>query len=241
MLRLIGLVVSIAMADSLNPSTVGPALFLASGPRPRSAVMRFTVGVFAVFFLGGCVLAIGPGQGLLALVPHPGPTVRYIGETVAGAAMLVGSVYLWTHRRRLGHRSHQATSHPLRRSPGRLGVSIALVELPTAFPYFAAITAVIAAGLNPVQEMFLIGLYNVCFVLPLIGIVVVLQVAGERATEVLERVRSYLHTHWPVLLAAVALFAGVFVVVLGATGLASGTHGRVGRASRRLRRLLTKP
>ncbi len=35
MLRLIALVVSIGLADSMNPSTVVPALYLASGERPR--------------------------------------------------------------------------------------------------------------------------------------------------------------------------------------------------------------
>jgi cytochrome c biogenesis protein CcdA len=241
MLRLIGLVVSIGLADSLNPSTVGPALYLASGNRPRSAVARFTVGVFAVFCLGGCLLTIGPGQALLALVPHPGPTVRYVAETVAGAAMLAGAAYLWRRREALGRRARSSERKPRRGSPGWLGVTIAAVELPTAFPYFAAITAVIAAGLNPLQELFLIALYNLCFVLPLIGIVVVLQVARDRAVEVLERIRSYLHTHWPVLLAAVALIAGVFVTVLGVTGLTSGASGRVGHVSRRVRHLITHP
>ena len=47
MLRLAGLVVSIALADSLNPSTVGPALYLAAAERPRREVLRFTGTVAA--------------------------------------------------------------------------------------------------------------------------------------------------------------------------------------------------
>jgi cytochrome c biogenesis protein CcdA len=239
MLRLIGLVVSIGLADSLNPSTVGPALYLAAGERPRSAVTRFTVGVFGVLFVAGCALTIGPGQALLALVPHPGPTVRYIGETVAGVAMLVGFGYLWRNRRRLGHRSHHTQSQPRRGSPVWVGVTLGTVELPTAFPYFAVIAAIIAAGLNPLEEVFLIALYNLCFVLPLIGIVVILEVAGDRAVELLERVRIYLLAHWPTLLAAVALVAGVFVTVLGVTGLISAAGGGLGHVSRRVRHLIT--
>ena len=37
MLRLIGLVVSIGLADSLNPTTLAPALYLASGEHARDA------------------------------------------------------------------------------------------------------------------------------------------------------------------------------------------------------------
>jgi cytochrome c biogenesis protein CcdA len=239
MLSLIGLVVSIGLADSLNPSTVGPALYLASGNHPRIAVLRFTAGVFSVFFLAGCVLTIGPGQALLALVPHPGPTVRYIAETVVGVAILVGFAYLWRNRSRLGAREQGSGWRPKRRSPGWVGVTIAVVELPTALPYFAAIAAIVASGLNPFEELFLIAFYNLCFVLPLLGIVGVLWVAGDRAVETLERIRAYLHAHWPVLLAGVALFAGVFVTVLGVTGLISSAGGNVGHYSRRLRHLIT--
>ena len=42
--------------------------------------MQFTVGVFAVYFAGGAVFLLGPGQALLALVPHPGHTARYVVE-----------------------------------------------------------------------------------------------------------------------------------------------------------------
>lgn len=239
MLRLIGLVVSIGLADSLNPSTVGPGLYLAAGARPRMAVLRFTAGVFSVFFVAGCALTIGPGQALLALVPHPGPTVRYIAETVVGLAILVGFAYLWRNRSRLGDREHASRWRPKRSSPGWVGVTIAVVELPTALPYFAAIAAVVAAGLNPFEELLLIGLYNLFFVFPLLGIVAVLWIAGDRAIQTLERIRHYLHAHWPVLLAGVALFAGVFVTVLGVTGLTSSAGGNVGHVSRRLRHLIS--
>jgi hypothetical protein len=94
MLRLAGIVVSIGLADSLNPSTVGPALYLAAGERPRWDVLRFTGSVAAVSLLAGLVLTIGPGQLLLALVPHPSATVHHVAETVAGAVMLIASALL---------------------------------------------------------------------------------------------------------------------------------------------------
>ena len=78
MLRLIGVVVSIGLADSLNPTTIAPALFLATGEHARKAVFEFTVGVFLVYFLGGVAIALGPGQLLLSLVPKPSPETRHI-------------------------------------------------------------------------------------------------------------------------------------------------------------------
>ena len=42
MLRLIGIVISIGLADSLNPTTIAPALYLATGENARNRVAEFT-------------------------------------------------------------------------------------------------------------------------------------------------------------------------------------------------------
>lgn len=239
MFRLLGLVLSIALADSLNPSTIGPALYLAAGPHPRRDVFRFTVGVFCVFFLGGVLLVIGPGRAILALVPHPGPTARYILETIAGVAMLGAAVFVWMRRARLSARTREDSAPKRRRSPAILGVTISVVEFPTAFPYLAVIAAIVGSGFSLTHQIVLLVIYNVCFVLPLLAIVVTLAVAGDRAQRVLSRAREFLQAHWPLVVAGLALAAGVFVTVLGVTGLLSGAGGRVGRISRRLRHVIT--
>src|ERR1700748_1334726 len=104
MIRLIGLAVSIGLADSLNPSTIVPALYLATGEHPRERVTEFTIGVFGVYFLGGAAIALAPGQLLLSFVPHPSHTTRYLIEVVAGTAILIAGVALWFNRGRLGDR-----------------------------------------------------------------------------------------------------------------------------------------
>ena len=53
MLRLIGLVISIGLADSLNPTTIAPALYLATADHARTRLIEFTLGVFAVYLIGG--------------------------------------------------------------------------------------------------------------------------------------------------------------------------------------------
>lgn len=237
MLRLLGLVISVSLADSLNPSTIGPALYLAGGECPRRDVLQFALGTFVVFMAGGLLLALGPGRAVLALVPRPNATTRYILETIAGVAMLAVSAVVWARRESLGHRD-AATSPPKRRSPLLLGAGIAVVELPTAFPYIAAIVAIVGSGLSLWRQVFLLGVYNVCFVLPLLAIVVMVAVAGDRAVAVLSQARHFMHEHWPVLAAIVALIAGIFVTTLGVTGLTMNTGGRVGRVSRRVRHLI---
>jgi cytochrome c biogenesis protein CcdA len=232
--RLFGIVVSIGLADSMNPSTIAPGLYLALGERARSSLIQFTLAVFAVNFVGGAVIALGPGQVVLHLVPHPHPTAKYILETIAGVVMLIGAAVLWVKRRSLRKRELPSPSAE-GKSAILLGVTISAVELPTAFPYFAAIAAIVGSGQRTISQLIALALYNVAFVLPLILMIIVLEFAGDNAKAVIEAARDWLQRHWPTLVAALALVAGIFVTLLGVTGLASGEHNTVGSLSREFR------
>jgi cytochrome c biogenesis protein CcdA len=226
MLRLISIVVSIGLADSLNPSTIAPALYLATGENARNRVAQFTAGVFAVYFVGGAAIAVGAGQLIRPLLPHPHHHITSIVEIAVGSAMIAAAAMIWRHRTTLARRE-PPDFEPKGKSSWVLGASITAVELPTAFPYFAAIAAIVGSGLGPVRDLLLLVLFNVCFVLPLLGIVGVLTFAGDRAEPMLAAGREFLQRHWPTVLAGLALLAGLFVVTLGLTGLAS--HNRLAR------------
>jgi cytochrome c biogenesis protein CcdA len=242
MLRLIGLVISIGIADSVNPTTIAPALYLATADEPRSRVIQFTTAVFAVYLLGGMAIALGPGELVLALVPHPGRHLSYVLEIVAGVAMLTAAAFLWGYRDRLGRREDDAAAtvkaRAERRSSAVLGATITAVELPTAFPYFAAIAAIVGSGFDIARQVILLVLFNVCFVAPLLVIIATLTFAGPEAERVLTSGREKLEANWPALLSGLALLAGVFVTLLGITGLAGLSHNHLGRLAQRLRHLL---
>lgn len=219
MLQLVGLVVSVALADSLNPSTVGPALYLAIGPSPVRRVLAFTAGVFAIFLVGGLFVALGPGELLLSVVPRPRTTTRYVVELVVGAALVLTSIFLWVKRRRLAAR-------PL---PGKnlsegsaflLGIGISIIEFPTALPYFAVIAVVVGAGVSLVERIELVTLFCVVFCAPKLAIVAVLMAAGERAHRPLEKTGEFLERRWPELLAGLLAATGIGLAVVGGLGLA---------------------
>ncbi len=233
MLRLIGLVVSIGLADSLNPTTIGPAMLLATGERPRARVIEFTIGVFVVYLAGGALIALGPGSLLLSLVPKPHPEARHILEMVVGAAMLIASALLWRNRERLAQRKIPEAPRQ-GKSSAWLGATITAIELPTAFPYFAVIAAIVGSGLDPARQLSLLVLFNLCFILPLVVMVITLWVAGDRASALLGSLREYMHRRWPTLVSALLLAAGIFVILLGATALGGTRHGRFGRILRRV-------
>jgi cytochrome c biogenesis protein CcdA len=219
MLRRIGVALSVGFADSLNPSTVGPALYLATVPRPIRRVIEFTTGVFAVNFAAGAVLSVGPGRALLDLTPHPRGTVKHVIELVAGAALLAAAAALWAGRRRLARKEL-----PMRGGGGSsaliTGASIAALELPTAVPYLAVIAGIAASNASVPEQIGLVALYNFAFVLPLLAIVAVLVFAGQRAADLLQRGGAWLQRRWPVVLAGLLLFVGSLLTILGGSGLA---------------------
>jgi cytochrome c biogenesis protein CcdA len=217
MLRLAIAVVSVALADSANPSTIGPALYLATMPRRQRRVAEFTVGVFAINLVVGLVLTIGPGRLLVGLIPRPQKGTKHAIELAAGLILLLSSLAVWLGRRRL-------TRHelPMRDGDGSAflaGASLAALELPTAVPYFAIVAAIVASSAKLPAEIGLVVLYNVVFVLPLVVIVVVLLVAGGRADPWLENAGAWLQRRWPVVLASMLLLVGSALTVVGGTGL----------------------
>jgi cytochrome c biogenesis protein CcdA len=235
MLRLIGLMISIGFADSLNPSTVAPAMYLATAARDaRRQVIQFSLGVFAVYLLGGLAIALGPGELVLDLVPHPRPGLKYLFEIVGGVVLLTLAAVLWSFRKLLvTRRLPEASTNG--RSSAILGATITALELPTAFPYFAAIAAVVGSGYGVWHQVFLIVIFNVAFVLPLLAIIAVLQFAGPDAQRMLIASRQWLERHWPVALAVVGLVAGLFCVFIGITGLIGLHQSHAGVLARRLR------
>lgn len=218
MLRRIGVAISVGLADSLNPSTLGPALYLATAKGRVGRVAQFTLGVFGVNFGLGLILTIGPGRLLLGLVPHPRGTVRHVLELVAGVVLLAAAVALWSGRRSLARRE----------LPGRsagggsafiTGATIAAVEFPTAAPYLAVIAAIVASSAQLPAEIGLLALYNLAFVLPLLGMILALLVAGDGAEPWLQRGGAWLQRRWPVVLAGLLTFVGAVLAILGGSGL----------------------
>ncbi|MGH2842465.1 MAG: GAP family protein [Solirubrobacteraceae bacterium] len=237
MLRLIGIVISIGLADSLNPTTLAPALVLATGEHGRRDTLRFTAGVFGVYLLGGLVIALGPGELVLGLVPRPSHQAGQILEVIAGAVLLVAAAVLWRHRAVLAEKQLLSLNRASRSSL-LLGMTITLLELPTAFPYFGAIAAVVGSNVSIPRQVILLALYNVCFVAPMLGIWATLALAGDQAQVHLERARGLMQRHWPLVLALVALVAGAFVITLGATGIAAHIDGHFGVIARKLHKLI---
>jgi cytochrome c biogenesis protein CcdA len=206
------LVASVALADSINPSTVVPALYLAGGPRGRG-LATYTLGVFMVYLTGGIVLVLGPGPSLIAALHRAGPRFEHGAEALIGLAALAFALFIW--RSRHGAEEPRRRRFDTRVSAFALGAGISAIELPTAFLYFGVVTAILNSSAGAGTEIALVVAYNALFVLPLVAIIAL-------RTRIRRRLATVMAWTWrsgPALLAGIATLVGAGLLGIGVSGL----------------------
>jgi len=215
-------VVGIALPDSLNPSLILGAVYLALQPRAFRRTLAFTITAFAVTLAGGLLIALGLGDLILALLPKLSRTSKSYLLTLLGVALVGGGVAIWCKRHSLAD-DDSAASWRHRAPPGSavlMGAGIAGVELLTAFPYFAAIAMVTGSSESTAAKVFLIVLYNVIYVLPLVAVVLACTLMGKGGRAKLSSIGDWIALHWPVVVAPLVGAVGVALAAYGIVQIA---------------------
>lgn len=217
MLQITLLVGSLALADSVNPVTIALGLYLASGERPHARVAAFTAGVLGVYGLGGAALLLGPGQLLATAVSSSDTRAFHTASVFAGAGLVILALVIMRRGRSAGITATVQRLGP--RSALALGATVTVLDLPTAFPYFAAIAAIANTGAPAGAQVALLAGFNLLYVLPLIAIAVLPAVAGRRWRAFAGRARLGLDRFAPAAVAALTAVMGGGLIVRGADGL----------------------
>jgi cytochrome c biogenesis protein CcdA len=189
---------------------------LATTERPVLRLAGYIAGIFGVYFLGGLLLTLGPSELIRTATSHPSGIGFDIVFIVGGLIALGFAAWVFLHRSDAA-KVPNVDVRP--RSAVVLGAGITAVDLPTAFPYFAAIVAILGEDVSVPYEVALLVLFNVAYVAPIIVIAVVAAVLGERAEAPLLKIRAFV-TRWsPVVLAVLSLGVGIAALYAGIRGL----------------------
>jgi len=209
-------IAGLGLVDSLNPATIAVAVVLGTTERPLWRLTGYAAGIFAVYFIGGLVLTLGPSQLIRTATNHPSGVGFDIALVVGGVIAVAFAAWVWVHRR------DEAKLPDVKLQPGSalvLGAGITAVDLPTAFPYFAAIVAILGEDVSVPWEIALLVLFNLMYVAPIIVIAVVAVVLGDRAEAPLLKLRAFV-TRWsPILLVVLSVAVGVAALFSGIRGL----------------------
>lgn len=214
----LAIVIGIGLLDSANPATFVPALYLAAGPNGVKSVAGFIAGFAATNLALGVALALGPGEAIKRHVPHAGVHAKHVIELGLGGLLLVVAAALWWQRTRVSHQVASGTKH-LDRNAVLLGAGIAVVEIPTALPYFAAIAVVVGSGVRPTLQVLLLAVFNLVFLLPVLVLLGLRMLAGERSRAWLFRLRGRIDAWLASLAPALVAIVGLVLVAIGAVGL----------------------
>jgi cytochrome c biogenesis protein CcdA len=206
---------TLGLADSINPVTIVVALYLASTPNAVRRLAGYVAGVFGVYLLGGLLLLFGPAS-LLRLATHGlDASVGRVVAVVLGVGAIAVAVVLWVRRDRMA----KATVPDRALRPGStlaLGGAMTAIDLPTAFPLFVIAGAIVHEDLGPSLQAALLVLYCAAYVVPLVSILALRAVGGERGERWLARLRGHMSQWAPIAIAALTFVVGVALVVYGA-------------------------
>ena len=100
-----------------------------------------------------------------------------------------------------------------------LGAGIMAVELPTAFPYFAGLVAIVESPSSTLLDVLLVLLYNVVFIGPLLIVLALTVIGGSAGERFARSARAKLDRLAPTVAPVALGLIGVALLTIGVSGL----------------------
>ncbi|MFF2889331.1 GAP family protein [Paenibacillus sp. NPDC057967] len=183
----------LALLDTLSPATLGVTVYLLLTEKERlsSRLMIYLATVAAFYFSVGIALMLG----LDALLPAMSSilenrTVSW-GLFIIGAILFIASFYYPKSKKTSVHRPKSKSIA----SMIALGFTTSLIEVGTAFPYFAAIGLMSTHHLPMFQWLPMLAGYNVVMVLPPLIVFALHVLLGRVMQRPLEKLQTYISKH----------------------------------------------
>jgi cytochrome c biogenesis protein CcdA len=218
MVELLGPILLLGLADSLNPVTIAVGVLIAAGRRPVARLATYTTGIYVTYFLGGLLLTLGPAALLQQALHHVAGVRTHIAEIVIGVGALAVAGFMATRPPETVGRHLPGNLRPS--GTFALGAVVTVIDLPTALMYFGAIALMVGADLSVASRVVLLVVFNLAYVAPLIGIAVIVGVMRERAEPLLGTIRDFVARWGHRVLAALTGASGAYLIYLGVSGLA---------------------
>ena len=215
-MSLLGYLVAIAAIDSLNPTATAIQVYLLTTPKPVGRSITFITGIFLAYWTVGLLGTLGLARFMQWVFESHREWMNVI-QCILGIALIYVGCTLNS-----SSNDHQSLNNKPALQPTHtflLGISVTLLEAPTAFPYLAAIERIARTNLSLPDLAGLLSLYNLVFVMPLVGLLGVYIAFQSRSAELLKRINQAI-TRWsPKILRVLLLLTGAFLLADGITSI----------------------
>ncbi|WP_229498410.1 GAP family protein [Nostoc mirabile] len=202
--------IPLAAVDSLNPTTTALQIYLLITPKPLVRSITFILGIIAGYWTAGLLIALGFSKVIVNVINSADKFIYVIQFIIGIVLIIIGS----TLNQSFGK---QATiKHPKSLKPMStfvLGVVATLWDVPTALPYIIAIERIVAAKLNLLKLIGVLGFYNLIFVLPLIVLLWIYIMMGNKSAVLLERINRQMAKWFPKIMQVLMVCFGLLLVV----------------------------
>ena len=180
----------IALVDSINPSALVVTLQLLSRRAPVGAILTYIASVFGAYLTVSILLILGLTAVIDPLSAFFETKVANIGLAVLGAGLLAYALFSRNPKNAPPPRPFRLTSTSVS-GLVLLGVTVTVMELPTALPLLGAVGLLTSADVGAAVWLPLILIYNVIFVLPPLLLTFGYRWLGERGGEKLQKRLSH--------------------------------------------------
>ncbi|HYO88325.1 MAG TPA: GAP family protein [Candidatus Limnocylindrales bacterium] len=217
MLNLLLLLIPIAIVDSFNPTAIAAIIVLLATPKPVPRVVAAILGFAFAYFVFGVLVVLGAGSLMAqigAWLSNPPPL--FYGLQLA----LAGGLFYYFFRQRRAQQPRAVETEPSASvrwaatplAAFVLGAALNASELPTAFPYLAALERIAASQVLATEAIVALVLYAFIFVRPMLFILGLYLRLHERAAPLITRVSGGVERWSGRLLAWGALALGVGIL-----------------------------
>lgn len=228
MSELVLVLTPIALLDSTSiiPLCIVVLVILLGGPSPLVRSAALLAGIFVTYLACGVLILFGlqsvfDAVNTYALKVWQDPnTEELIFQILIG--LVLGALGL---RMALKREEKAGKKPPAGMTAGQAflaGAGMTIVGLPGAVPYLAAIDLILRSDLTTGQEVMVLIVYNVVFILPLVAIAAVSLALGDRSKRLLDGIRGFFDTWGKRIIVILMLLLGV-VLVLDGVGWFLGT------------------
>jgi hypothetical protein len=226
MLLLLTSIITLALIDSLNPSTIAAQIFLLALKKPISRVISFILGTFVIYTAFGFIIVFILGEPIKGFFYELGSTDYLILLAIGIALIAVGTILGW--KRYIGKEGRSKSEGYVKKAMAPMmamlktlnpvhtfffGMASTAFDLPTSAFYFVALASLLEAGVGPFETTSLLILYNLLYILPLIVILLIYMIARDRSGPLMNRINKLIGEWSGRLVISILICIGVILVV----------------------------
>lgn len=213
-LSLLGL----ALADALNPFSIGSLILLLSTDRPMARGWVFVAGTLGVYIPFGILLAEGWTAAFAALLPLL--PIWLIGGVLAAAGFLcIGLAWHLSSKDRNDEPDQSLSKVLSLPATAAFAVASTMADAPTAVPFFAAAALIPDLAVGRAGQYAWVILYCLVYVAPLLLLLALRAALGVKGASMIERVQKGVYWSFRHLLPPLLVLGGGVLCWLGASFL----------------------